>query len=1402
MKNQWQLHRAGLFNFWYYDEEEFNFSNGKLLLRGSNGSGKSVTMQSFIPVLLDGRKSPDRLDPFGSRARKMEDYLLGEKEVVDRDERTGYLYLEYKREGTEQYVTTGMGLRAKRHSPLEFWGFVITDNRRIGKDFPLYKTEYSVEEGQDQKIPLTRRELENRLEVGGKVVRTQKEYMELVNKHVFGFESIEAYEELIKLLIQLRSPKLSKDFKPTVIYGILNESLPSLSDEELRPLSDTIENMDQTKQQLDQLTRDHRSLNRLAKQYDTYNQYVLAEKAEGYLKAEQRREKLNKQGENNRKDIRKNEQLLQTYNEDFSKLQREQEVLKEEEEKLKEHDVFRAQGERKKVQALLRDSQDNLKKKQEALDKKKSQERTIRRDHSETEEKLLQAEKNILLFLEELDFAAEDTQFPHHTVSTSEFQRHYKTKFDFILWKKQAEEYAQHLDRILKVFREQRRVKERYDQAERELGEAHKELDMKRREELKWAQWVEEEKGKLLEAFHQWRKGNRELSLTENGIQLVSQHITRLYDPIPFEKVKEPVVQAYQLHYEQLKGESISLGHGIKQIDKEIQEKVNELNEWKRKKDPEPNRHPDTLSTRKKLEEEHIPHLPLYSAVEFHEHVPPHVRERLEAAITNMGLLDALLISAKHQKNVQSDRVISPNPQMFVHTLADYLYPTPVDGVNVTAEEIDNALRSILIDENGEGGTSISEDGSYQIGLLQGHAPQEKTSKYIGKEARKKHRQEVIVQLEAELVFLQKEHDELKEKLRVAESRIEDLKEELAQFPTEQEVSDAFYQLEMTRRDVLALDKEVSQKNTRLKQIASELQQVKSQLRQLTEEQSLAASEEAYEQALNVMYQYQRQLSDMQVEWNNYHNYQGNLTQLQDRLEGITLDVDELKGECNRLSSEVSKCTFQLEQIEHRLKELGAEEIQEKIEQILQRLREIPEALLQLTREQEKVGHEITSLQQEVERTGQELQFVISHCKIGHDVFVDDLKLQLVPTILEKNMFLEKNTLEQAEQVKAQFGELLHRFDREKLNSNLKDAFFKEQAILVEYRLTQDHILELDQLPDAGDVEILQIMNEHVKQISRRIHVVMEYEGKRVSPYYVLEKIEKDITLQQSILNERDRELYEEIILNSVGRIIRTRINRAEEWVKKINQLMEERDTSSGLTFSIRWKPKTADMEDEMDTRDLVDLLRADARILREEDIQRVTQHFRSKINRAKENLEESGFGETLHQAIKEILDYRQWFAFTLYYKREGEQKKELTNNVFFTFSGGEKAMAMYIPLFSAAYSRYSEANDDAPYIISLDEAFAGVDENNIRDMFDLVEKLGFNYIMNSQAVWGDYDTVSSLAICELVRPKNAPYVTVIRYHWDGHIRHLMHDTEDLFEDEQGVEEGVEEEGDRNEQSA
>lgn len=112
MNSRWQANKIGLINFWYYDEQEFPFVKGRMLLRGSNGSGKSVTMQSVVPLLLDGNMSPERLDPFGSRDRKMSSYLLEEDD--GREERTGYLYLEFKRQDSDTYLTIGMGIRARK----------------------------------------------------------------------------------------------------------------------------------------------------------------------------------------------------------------------------------------------------------------------------------------------------------------------------------------------------------------------------------------------------------------------------------------------------------------------------------------------------------------------------------------------------------------------------------------------------------------------------------------------------------------------------------------------------------------------------------------------------------------------------------------------------------------------------------------------------------------------------------------------------------------------------------------------------------------------------------------------------------------------------------------------------------------------------------------------------------------------------------------------------------------------------------------------------------------------------------------------------------------------------------------------------------------------------------------
>lgn len=104
--------------------------------------------------------------------------------------------------------------------------------------------------------------------------------------------------------------------------------------------------------------------------------------------------------------------------------------------------------------------------------------------------------------------------------------------------------------------------------------------------------------------------------------------------------------------------------------------------------------------------------------------------------------------------------------------------------------------------------------------------------------------------------------------------------------------------------------------------------------------------------------------------------------------------------------------------------------------------------------------------------------------------------------------------------------------------------------------------------------------------------------------------------------------------------------------------------------------------------------------------------------------------------------------------------------------------MSMYVPLFSAVVAKYQGGRADAPRLVSLDEAFAGVDNRNIRDMFRLMTEFSFDFIINSQVLWGDCDTLDALAIYQLIRPENAKFVTVMPYVWNGHSRELMESEE------------------------
>ena len=55
--SRFRLSRAGILNVWQYDEQVFTFADGRLLLRGANGAGKSKTLEMLLPFALDGDKA-------------------------------------------------------------------------------------------------------------------------------------------------------------------------------------------------------------------------------------------------------------------------------------------------------------------------------------------------------------------------------------------------------------------------------------------------------------------------------------------------------------------------------------------------------------------------------------------------------------------------------------------------------------------------------------------------------------------------------------------------------------------------------------------------------------------------------------------------------------------------------------------------------------------------------------------------------------------------------------------------------------------------------------------------------------------------------------------------------------------------------------------------------------------------------------------------------------------------------------------------------------------------------------------------------------------------------------------------------------------------------------------------
>ena len=1357
MNSRWQANRIGLINFWYYDDQEYPFMKGRMLLRGSNGCGKSVTMQSVVPLLLDGNMSPERLDPFGSRDRKMSSYMLEEED--GREERTGYLYLEFKREKSDTYLTIGMGIRARRGKPLDKWYFSLTDGRRIGKDFFLYKET-------DEKVTLSKRELENRVGEGGQVFDRQIEYMEYVNRQIFGFETGDEYKELVDLLIQLRTPKLSKDFKPSVINDILSDSLQPLSDEDLRPMSEAIENMDTMSMNLKTRQEAFGAAEKINRVFDKYNQRILYEKASDLEQAQEKLESLEKEQDADKKQEQQLEEEIISLENKRQQLDATHEAMEKERESLNHSNALSLKNQESKLAREIEEAGKNRENKNQQLEKKQEQYVDTRERQKEEENRKYEKEQNIRSLFEDMQEEADEMAFQEHAFFQEELENHMEEECSYDLLVKQFEDTRKGIKTGLQILQEAGSMERTADDLMKKRENQLRNLDGAQKKTAACEGILVQTENEWKERLYSWNTKNVNLVLEKETLKEFSVFADSYTEQSDFARIRQIVADAWLEVKNNLEIQLAGV-KGKKEEKKEEYDQISqELKEWENQKEPKPVRSEGTVKNRERLDRLHIPYQEFYKVLEFGDSLDEDACSRLEEALLNMGILDALVVDEQYKEQVLKlekgceDRYLFTGSALVEKSLLDVLELNEEVNNIFMNQRLTGILGSIAYD--GSGAVGISPNGIYHMGPVTGTITGEYTAGFLGTRAREKNRQAKIKECKEKLEILEKNLEELAGQQTFLEDQKEILKKEYESFPMDTDLREAMKMLLNARYEYEQIQSEGKRIEEELKKIQEELKEKKKAAMEIAGKLYLSCDYHTFLQASQAAEDYAGNLVKLKSCHEMYRRSVLYIKDLQGHLEEIDQDMEDLRYDISALEKEQKNRQAEYASVVEQLKLTDYEQMKERLDYCVKWLREYPGEVQDCVREKTRKQEQARSLREEMAKREERKSIMEQKKEYLEKCYQSELALSYVE--------LPENISKACSSVRSYLETTGKKLDRNTIINNLNAVYFENRSFLSEYQLMQSELFSEMDITVAGE-EI------HGK----RLDISARYKGTKIPFSRLPGYLKEDIAELQDLIKAGDRELFEDILANTVSRKIRGKINGSYAWVEKMNALMGAMNTSSGLKLSLRWRSRTAEKEDQLDTRELVNLLKKDYRLMSEEEASRLSAHFRSKVEEARRSARDNATGMvSFYQVMKDTLDYRKWFEFQLFFQKSGERVKELTNSAFGTFSGGEKAMSMYVPLFSAVVAKYQGGRPDAPRLISLDEAFAGVDNRNIRDMFRLMTEFQFDFIINSQVLWGDCDTLDALAIYQLIRPENAKFVTVMPYVWNGKAKELMEREEDV----------------------
>ncbi|MDJ0342964.1 TIGR02680 family protein, partial [Streptomyces sp. PH10-H1] len=264
---RFRLHRAGIRNVWQYDEQEFAFGDGRLLLRGKNGAGKSKALEMLLPYLLDG--DARALDATGTGRTTLVWLML---DGFEQTNRLGYLWVEFHlsaADGSDRYLTIGAAIRASKSTKKAVPVFFVTP-LRVGEDLHL------VEAGK----PLPVDKLKESIGAAN-VTERAVEHRARVARELFGITDTTRFRNLTQLLHRLRRPTVGDRIESGGLVSLLSETLPGLDEEVVEKVARNLHDLDAVRDELGRLERTDAALGAFLTGYRGYLTGVLRRASAG-----------------------------------------------------------------------------------------------------------------------------------------------------------------------------------------------------------------------------------------------------------------------------------------------------------------------------------------------------------------------------------------------------------------------------------------------------------------------------------------------------------------------------------------------------------------------------------------------------------------------------------------------------------------------------------------------------------------------------------------------------------------------------------------------------------------------------------------------------------------------------------------------------------------------------------------------------------------------------------------------------------------------------------------------------------------------------------------------------------------------------------------------------------------